>query len=296
MPRLRINTSLTMPPLHSASPVFQFRPTTLRSVSRPLTTTTTSSAPSHSIHPSEITHFNALASSWWDPHGPSRLLHQMNPLRHDFLRDSCVPHRPRRRFLDVGCGGGIFAESAARLPHTTHVTGLDPSPEVLRVARVHRRRDPALLAPAARLQYRSGTVEALAGDGAATPRFDVVTAFEVLEHVRGPEEFLRACWGLVAPGGWLVGSTIARAWTAWVTAKVVAEEVWGVVPRGTHEWERFVQPEEVRAWTVGRGGADDGEAVEWRVRGVVYVPGWGWRVVEGSEGWGNYFFGVRKRE
>ena len=135
--------------------------------------------PQSSVDPAEITHFNALASSWWDPHGPSRLLHLMNPLRHTFIT-SCLsdsgsgsgssrPARPaeeKLHYLDIGCGGGIFAESAARLRDTASVTAVDPSPAVLRVAEAHRRQDPLLLEPG-RLKYHNAAIEDLPADRVA---------------------------------------------------------------------------------------------------------------------------------
>ncbi|KAJ9142326.1 hypothetical protein NKR23_g7314 [Pleurostoma richardsiae] len=257
-----------------------------------------------SVNASEVSHFNALASSWWDPHGPSRPLHLMNPLRHDFIRTCRASQAdyapddafsPRRlRYLDVGCGGGIFAESAARLPSTASVTAVDPSPEVLAVARAHAARDPALVLPAGedglpRLRYVAGTVETLPAPASAEELYDVVSLFEVVEHVDSPAAFLERCGALVRPGGWLVLSTIARTWTSWLVTNVVAEDILGAVPRGTHDWRKYINEEEMRAFFArGKGW---GEPL---VMGVVYVPGLGWKEVPGSEKIGNYFFGVRK--
>jgi 2-polyprenyl-6-hydroxyphenyl methylase/3-demethylubiquinone-9 3-methyltransferase len=261
----------------------------------------------------------------------------MNPLRHAFL-DSCLsssgtPTSPSAspaatvagagplRILDIGCGAGIFAESAARLRHARgppRVTGLDPSAAVLAAARAHARRDPALVA-AGNLEYVQGGVEdalaaAAAAEGGAgsgalprvaqRDRFDVVTAFEVLEHVARPSRFLAQASALVRDGGWLVGSTISRTAASWLVTKLAAEEVLRLVPRGTHDWDRYVRPDELREWFAcrsgggggGGGGGEEGgwDAGSWRVAGVVYVPGLGWREVKGSESVGNYFFGVRK--
>lgn len=263
-----------------------------------------------SVDPSEVTHFNALASSWWDPHGPSRLLHLMNPLRHDFI-SRCrstvpnaahtLPYTPspssnaKLDYLDIGCGGGIFAESAARLPTTQSVTAIDPSSDVLAVARRHARRDPLLQEPG-RLTYLETPVEDLSdalGDAGRDrgARFDVVSVFEVLEHVAYPAPFLEQVVRFVKPGAWLVGSTIARTWASWLTTKVVAEDLVGIVPRGTHDWEKYVNPDELREWFRKQEGW--GEVV---VMEVLYVPGLGWKEVKGFEGVGNYFFGVRKNE
>ncbi|OAA61065.1 3-demethylubiquinone-9 3-methyltransferase [Niveomyces insectorum RCEF 264] len=278
------------------------------------------SSSSSSVSPDEVAHFNALASTWWDPYGPSRLLHQMNPLRHDFIR-TCVQQDDAspspspspssssvssvtdarqlpRHYLDVGCGGGIFAESAARLPTTMSVTAIDPSAAVLAVARAHAQRDPVLQQ---RLQYRQAAIEDLSNsssssDAAATARYDVVTLFEVLEHVAtDPATFLAQCGRLVRPGGWLVLSTMARTWASWLTTVLVAEDVLGIVPRGTHDWRKYVNADELRAYFAP--GAPAAAATTWQratFQGVMYVPGLGWQVVPGGEQLGNYFFGIQK--
>ncbi|KAK2771520.1 hexaprenyldihydroxybenzoate mitochondrial precursor [Colletotrichum kahawae] len=239
-----------------------------------------------SVSPDEVEHFNALAADWWDPHGSSRLLHLMNPLRHTFIRD-CLnsqydPPSTPTRFLDVGCGGGIFAESAARLPDTTAVTAIDPTPGVLAIAKAHARRDPALRS---KLEYKSATIETLP---VPAQLYDVVSVFEVVEHVSSPEEFLDRCAPFVKPGGWLVGSTIARTWTSWFTTNLVAEDILGIVPKGTHDWRKYINDHELKGMFMGKGWEMP------RVLGVVYVPGLGWKEVKGSEKVGNYFFGVRR--
>lgn len=246
------------------------------------------------VDANEVSHFDALASSWWDPHGPSRLLHLMNPLRHDFITrclsstTAAVPSANSVRYLDVGCGGGIFAESAARLTHTRSITGVDPSAEVLRIARAHARRDPRL-AQEGKLDYVNAAVEQLPLDKDGRGGYDIVTLFEVLEHVASPSDFLATLTRHVRPGGWFVGSTIARTWTSWATTKFMAEEVLRMVPRGTHEWAKYINEDELRAWFLEQGGWESPRAM-----GVVYVPGLGWREVRGSERLGNYFFAARK--
>lgn len=260
------------------------------------------------VSPDEVSHFNALASSWWDPHGPSRILHLMNPLRHDFIRmcrnsnlDAAPPPATGLTYLDIGCGGGIFAESAARLPGTKSVIAIDPSPEVLNIARGHARRDPALRH---KLQYLNTPIEQLTAtiskqnpqqsqQPLRQPQYDVVSVFEVLEHVSNPAQFLDQCAPFVKPGGWLVMSTIARTWMSWFTTNLMAEDVLRIVPRGTHDWQKYVNEEELRGhFMAGRSG----QWADPRCMGVIYVPGVGWREVQGSEKVGNYFFAVRKTE
>lgn len=249
-----------------------------------------------SVDPTEVSHFNALASTWWDPHGSSRLLHLMNPHRHDFIT-SCLSSQStpaptsKLRYLDVGCGGGIFAESAARLSTTASVTGIDPSSDVLSIAKAHARQDP-LLQQSGRLTYLEKSIEGLPVPKNEHEQYDVLSLFEVIEHVTHPATFLASCLPFVKPGGWLILSTIARTWTSWLTTKVVAEDIVRLVPRGTHEWGKYINEEELRTWFRAQQGWGGEGGV--RAMGVVYVPGFGWKTINGSEKWGNYFFGVRR--
>ncbi|KAL7770320.1 hypothetical protein CFE70_000253 [Pyrenophora teres f. teres 0-1] len=213
----------------------------------------------------------------------------MNPLRHDFITrcrsTTPTPATQKLRYLDIGCGGGIFAESAARLPTTTSVTAIDPTPQVLSIAEAHKRRDPTLMAPG-KLTYLNTSIEDLPRPASETEAFDVVTLFEVIEHVNAPGPFLEHVLPHVKPGGWLVMSTIARTWTSWLVTNVVAEDILGIVPKGTHEWSKYVNEDELRNWFAKQPG--------WgtvRTMGVVYVPGFGWKEVSGGEQWGNYFLG-----
>ncbi|KAL7799245.1 ubiquinone biosynthesis O-methyltransferase [Trichoderma ceciliae] len=250
-----------------------------------------------SVNLNEVSHFNSLAAEWWDPHGSSRLLHLMNPLRHDFIRaclqsSDSAPRIDDRNadgtltYLDIGCGGGIFAESAARLPSTKHVTAIDPTPSVLSVAKAHARKDPWL---ARKLSYNQCSVEQLdipaEGEG-----YDIVTLFEVIEHIDDPGAFLDRVRPLVKPGGWLVMSTIARTWLSWLTTNLIAEDLLRIVPPGTHDWNKYINQEELRAFLAGKGW----DSAKIHVMGVIYVPGLGWKEVKGSEKVGNYFFAVRK--
>ncbi|KAL2215946.1 3-demethylubiquinone-9 3-methyltransferase [Thermoascus aurantiacus ATCC 26904] len=287
-----------------------------------------SSSSSSSVSADELSHFSALASSWWDPMGPSRVLHLMNPFRHDFIAECLAEGSPRRaqqpdkveeglHYLDVGCGGGIFAESLARTiplsldgPLTAtdaaSILAIDPSTTLIRIAREHARTDPTLHAHmrSGRFRYENTTVEALNRNRNA---FDVITLFEVLEHVESPLTFLTHTLRLLRPGGWLIGSTIARTLPSFLVNQVIAEAPWplGVVPRGTHEWSKFVNPDELRGWVeeglmrakdgaARRAGSEALEGMRWKCAGVVYFPGIGWKMVKGTENWGNYFWAVRK--
>ena len=218
----------------------------------------------------------------------------MNQHRHPFI-NRCLSIGPpllpghKRKYLDIGCGGGIFAESAARLVTTHSVTAVDPTPEVIAVAKRHQRTDPLLMEPG-RLTYHNIPIEALPLPKTPEEGFDIVSLFEVIEHIQQPAPFLRSILQHLKPGGWFIGSTIARTGTSWFTTKFMAEEVLRMVPRGTHDWNQYIQPYEMKAW------ADKQPDLEnWQIMGVVYVPGFGWKEVQGSEGYGNYFFAARKK-
>ena len=220
----------------------------------------------------------------------------MNPLRHDFISaclssQSTPPPSHKLKYLDVGCGGGIFAESAARLAGTESVTALDPTPEVLKVAEEHARQDP-MLHGTGRLRYLNKSIEDLPVPTSSKDQFDILALWEVIEHVNYPSSFLASCMPFVRPGGWLVLSTIARTWTSWLTTKVIAEDVTRIVPRGTHDWNKYINEEELRSFFKRQPHwATDGGI---KAIGCIYVPGLGWRMATGGEQWGNYFFGVRK--
>lgn len=253
-----------------------------------------------SVNASEISHFDALASTWWDPHGSSRLLHLMNPLRHDFI-SICRSSHPAPaltatnslRYLDIGCGGGIFSESAARLTTTKSVTGIDPSKEVISVAEAHARQDPIFQEPG-RLEYLNVSIEDLPVPQNLGMQYDIVTVFEVIEHIDFPATFLSYALPFVKPGGWIILSTISRTWPSWLTTKFVAENVMRLVPRGTHDWGKYINEEELRDFFRSKDGwgGEDGM----RSQGVIYLPGIGWRTVTGGQRLGNYFFGVRNQD
>jgi 2-polyprenyl-6-hydroxyphenyl methylase/3-demethylubiquinone-9 3-methyltransferase len=225
----------------------------------------TESPRASTVDPAEVARFERLAETWWDPKGPMRPLHKFNPVRLAFIRDEACRRfgRDRRaprpleglRILDVGCGGGVLSEPLARLG--ARVTGLDPAEGNVRVARLHAE------SAGVPVDYRSETVEDVV---AAGERFDVVLAMEVVEHVADVRAFTAACCAAVAPGGVLVMATINRTMRAFALAIVGAEYVLGWLPKGTHQWEKFVTPEELEE-AVEAGGL----AVE-TVQGVVYSP------------------------
>lgn len=212
----------------------------------------------------------------------------MNPLRHDFIRSGLGSSNladASLSYLDIGCGGGIFAESAARLPTTSRVMAIDPSPSVLSVAQAHARKDPTL---SGKLSYHQGSIESLELPRDESDGYDVVSLFEVIEHVDTPAAFLDRVRPFVKPGGLLVMSTIARTWTSWLTTKLLAEDLLRVVPRGTHDWNKYINPDELQQHLMDRGWDSP------RLLGVLYLPGLGWREVRGSEKVGNYFMSVRR--
>ena len=179
----------------------------------------------------EVARFNALASRWWDPSGPMRPLHAMNPARIGWIVDQC-PDRDGVRLLDVGCGGGLAAEALAG--HGVDVLGIDAAAEVIDAARAH--------AGPSGPRYRVAAAEDLLAEGA---RFPVITALEVIEHVTDPAAFLRVLVGLLEPGGRLFLSTLNRTTRSMLVAKLGAEYVLRLVPPGTHDWKQFLTPTEL---------------------------------------------------
>lgn len=194
-----------------------------------------------SIIPAEAAHFGALAADWWDPNGSSAMLHRMNPARLRYIRARIDGHwhgdgnatRPLkgRRAIDVGCGAGLLTEPLARLGATT--TGIDAAPENIDAARAHA------ATHGLSIDYRAGSVEALAGE-----RFDLVTSMEVIEHVADPAGFVAALAGMLAPGGLMILSTPNRTPLSRLAMITVGEGL-GLVPKGTHDWRRFLTPDEL---------------------------------------------------
>ena len=193
--------------------------------------------PNVNADPAELAKFSDLAHRWWDPESEFRPLHQINPLRLAWI-DGLVP-LAGKRVLDVGCGGGILSDSMAR--KGAQVTGIDLSVKALRVAQLH-----ALEAGTSGVEYREVSAEDLAAEQPGT--FDVVTCMEMLEHVPDPSSVVRACSQLVKPGGWVFFSTINRNPKSFLLAIVGAEYVLQLLPKGTHEWAKFIRPSELASY------------------------------------------------
>jgi 2-polyprenyl-6-hydroxyphenyl methylase/3-demethylubiquinone-9 3-methyltransferase len=201
-----------------------------------------------SIDPAEVARFSAIAEAWWDPRGEFAPLHRLNPARLAFIRDQALARFARDgearapfaglRLLDVGCGGGLLTEPMSRLGFS--VTGVDPSERNIAIAAAHAA-DLGL-----EVDYRATTVEALIDDG--EPAFDVVLAMEVIEHVAEPAVFLKDCARLLEFGGLLIVATLNRTAASLALGKIAAEYVLRWVPPGTHDWRRFLQPREIRAF------------------------------------------------
>lgn len=204
----------------------------------------------------EIDKFDELAQRWWDPAGPQKALHALNPARLGYVADRCTLRGSR--VLDVGCGGGLLSEAMAQAG--ADVTGIDLAPNLLKVARLHG------LESGAKVDYREMSVEALAGEAPGT--FDAVTCMEMLEHVPQPASVVAACARLLKPGGQLFLSTLNRTPAAFALAIVGAEYVARVLPKGTHQYRDFIKPSELAKWLRDAGlELDD-------VSGLMYEP---WR-------------------
>jgi 2-polyprenyl-6-hydroxyphenyl methylase/3-demethylubiquinone-9 3-methyltransferase len=199
-------------------------------------------AMSTNVDAHELAKFSDLAHKWWDPESDFRPLHQINPLRLEWI-DALASLRGKQ-VLDVGCGGGILAEAMGR--RAAGVLGIDLAAKPLGVARLH-----ALEAQIANVDYREIATEALAAERPAA--FDVVTCMEMLEHVPDPGAVVRACAVLVKPGGWVFFSTLNRNLKSFAFAIVGAEYVLGLLPKGTHEYARFIKPSELARWARDAG-------------------------------------------
>lgn len=226
------------------------------------------------IDAGEVSKFEAMAAEWWDPEGKLKPLHMMNPCRLDYItaqiaaefgRDLAQP-RPFAglRLLDIGCGGGLLSEPMARLGAS--VVGADAAAGNIPVARVHAQ------AQGLKIDYRHTTAEALAEAG---EQFDVVLNMEVIEHVADPQSYLTACGQLLRPGGLMICSTLNRTAKSYLMAVVGAEYVMGWLPKGTHDWAKFIAPDELYALLRG-GGLDPVDR-----KGFVFSKlAWDWSISE----------------
>ena len=186
------------------------------------------------VDPLELAKFSELAHRWWDPESEFAPLHHINPLRLEWIHQ--LAPLTGKQVLDVGCGGGILADAMAR--KGAQVLGIDLATKSLKVAQLH-----ALEAQTEGVRYREVSAEALAAEAPAS--FDVITCMEMLEHVPDPSSVVRACSELVKPGGWVFFSTINRTPKSFLFAIVGAEYVLNMLPKGTHEWRRFIRPSEL---------------------------------------------------
>ena len=201
----------------------------------------TSIASKENFDQAELDKFGALANRWWDPQGPQKALHALNPVRLDYVK-----HRIALRgasLLDVGCGAGLLSEALAR--EGAQVTATDLAPELIKVAKLHK------LESQVSVEYRLQSVESLADEQPGT--FDAITCMEMLEHVPDPSAIVAACASLLKPGGRLFLSTLNRTPAAFALAIVGAEYVARLLPKGTHHYQDFIKPSELAAWLRAAG-------------------------------------------
>jgi 2-polyprenyl-6-hydroxyphenyl methylase/3-demethylubiquinone-9 3-methyltransferase len=226
----------------------------------------TATATRSSIDPAEVERFSRIAAEWWDPKGKFAPLHRFNPSRLTFIREQALARFARNpdlrrpfeglRLLDIGCGGGLLSEPMSRLGFA--VTGVDASERNIGTASTHAAEQ------GLSIDYRASTAEALLESG--EPAFDVILNMEVIEHVADPGAYVRSCARLLAPGGLMIVATLNRTLKALALAKIGAEYVLRWVPAGTHDWKKFLKPQEIRVFLAGEDVAVDGPF------GVVFDP------------------------
>jgi len=214
-----------------------------------------SAAHTANVDPAELAKFAALAHRWWDPAGEFKPLHEINPLRLGWIERIAGDLRGKR-VVDIGCGGGILSEAMAA--KGAQVMGIDLADKALGVARLHK------LESGTNVEYRLVAAETLAAESPAA--FDVVTCMEMLEHVPGPASIVAAAAKLAKPGGVVVFSTLNRNPKSYLFAVIGAEYILGLLPKGTHDWARFIKPSEIAAWS-RRVGLDLIELI-----GMTYNP------------------------
>jgi 2-polyprenyl-6-hydroxyphenyl methylase/3-demethylubiquinone-9 3-methyltransferase len=201
----------------------------------------TQTVPSMNADPAELQKFASLAHRWWDPASEFKPLHDINPLRLDYIDQ--IAGLNGKRVLDVGCGGGILSEAMAS--RGAQVTGIDLGEKALKVAQLHK------LESGAEVDYRLVSVETLAQEQPES--FDVVTCMEMLEHVPDPSAIIRACAGLVNPGGRVFFSTLNRNPKSYLFAVIGAEYVLNMLPKGTHDYQKFIKPSALSSWCRSAG-------------------------------------------
>ena len=205
-----------------------------------------------SLDPAEVEKFSKIAAEWWNPKGKFAVLHVFNPVRLAYIKEQVTARfardpydrRPFQglRFLDIGCGGGLLTEPMARLG--AEITGVDPSEKNIATASVHAEEQDLAI------DYRATTAEDLAERGES---FDVILNMEVIEHVADPSAFVQTCARLLKPSGLIFIATLNRTLKSFGLAIVGAEYVLGWLPRGTHQWEKFIKPDELEAWLTASG-------------------------------------------
>jgi 2-polyprenyl-6-hydroxyphenyl methylase/3-demethylubiquinone-9 3-methyltransferase len=227
------------------------------------------------VDAAEVAKFSALAAEWWDPKGKFAPLHKFNPVRLSFIRDTAAAHYGRSgvkpftglTLLDMGCGGGLLCEPMRRLGFA--VTGVDPSEKNIGTAKIHA------AGGGLEIDYRAASAEVLVGEGAS---FDVVLNMEVVEHVADLKAYLMACAKLVKPSGLMFVATLNKTLKSLALAKIGAEYVLRWLPPGTHDWNKFVEPDTLTQLLVGAG------LNPLKTQGVAFDPlGWDWRLSDDTD-------------